>query len=257
MPRHSPGAILMVMKPRIVALCVLLCLFSSGAFARSVLEGLEIVEGDNGVVEILSVAPGSPAAQAGLQAGDRITSIGKTKVTSLDDYIALSKGLRRSVAGIAIGYLRGGAARTADISLHSNPLREKWGIPVAPWRESRASEEAQGSGYWLDRARRELREMEARGDAARPEDHARVILSFFTALDADPDSLDTAVLIARQYGRLAGLYARRGEKREAAWCLRRALQIYGNAVQKSGGIQELVLVKNGLGEMQEALATMR
>ena len=247
----------MVMKPRMAALCALLCLFASGVSARSVLEGLEIVEGDNGAVEILSVAPGSPAAQAGLQPGDRIISIGKTKVKRLDDYIALSKGLKRSAAGIAIGYLRAGAAHTADLSIHSNPLREKWGIPVAPWRESRASEEARGSGFWLDRARRELRETEARGDAARPEDHAKVILSFFTALDADPDSLETAVLIARQYGKLAGLYARRGEKREAAWCLRRALQIYGNAVQKSGGIQELVLVKNGLGEMQEALATMR
>ena len=228
----------MVMKPRMAALCALLCLFASGVSARSVLEGLEIVEGDNGAVEILSVAPGSPAAQAGLQPGDRIISIGKTKVKRLDDYIALSKGLKRSAAGIAIGYLRAGAAHTADLSIHSNPLREKWGIPVAPWRESRASEEA-------------------RGDAARPEDHAKVILSFFTALDADPDSLETAVLIARQYGKLAGLYARREERGKAAWCLRRALQIYGNAVQKSGGIQELVLVKNGLGEMQEALAAMR
>lgn len=257
LPRLCGGAILVQMKLRILTVSAALCMTASPAWARSVLEGLEIIESDKGGVEVLSVAPGSPAAQSGLQPGDRITSIGKTKVKGLDDYVALSKGLKQSGAGVSIGYLREGAAGNADLSLHSNSLREKWGIPVAPWRESKGGGEAQGSEYWLDRAQRELRDIGKRAEAARPEDHGRAILSLFTALDANPDLLATAVLIARQYVKLAELYFGRGENTKAAWCLRRALQIYGNAVQKAGGIQELVLVKNGLGEMQKSLEGVR
>ncbi len=248
----------MTMKTRTFTVLASACLFISAAHARSVLEGLEIVESDKGGVEVLSVAPGSPAAQSGLQAGDRITAIGSSKVKGIDDYVKLSKGLKRGDGGAKIDYSREGIPQTADLSIHSSPLREKWGIPVAPWRSAKPGGEGEGSDYWLDRARKQMRENESRGEGAvKPEDHGTVILSLFTALEANPDSLDTAVLIARQYGKLAELYSRRGEKKKAVWCLRRALLIYGNTIQKAGGLQELVLVKNGLGEMQRSVAGMR
>lgn len=248
----------MTMKTRLCVFLAAMCLaVASAAYARSVLEGLEIVESDKGGVEVLSVAPGSPAAQSGLQAGDRITAIGKSKVKGIDDYVKLSKALKTGGGGARIDFSREGNPQTAELSMQSGPLREKWGIAIVPWRPVKPGGEKDGSEYWLEKARKEMRENEARGEGAlKPEDHARAILSLFSALDANPDSLDTAVLIARQYGKLAELYSRKGEKKNAVWCIRRALQIYGNAIQKAGGLQELVLVKNGLGEMRQSLAGM-
>lgn len=256
--RGRAGGILVAMKMRnAIVLAAAILLAASTACARSVLEGLEIVESDKGGVEVLNVAPGSPAAESGLQAGDRITAIGGKKIKGIDDYVRLSKSLKGGEGGAKIDFTREGAAQSADLSIHSSPLREKWGISVATWRAAKAGGEKEGAEYWLEQARTQMRDNERRGEGAlKPADYGKAILSLFTALDASPDSLDTAVLIARQYGKLAELYARRGEKKHAVWCLRRALMIYGNSIQKAGGMQELVLVKNGLQEMQKATEGM-
>ena len=39
--------------------------------------------------------------------------------------------------------------------------------------------------------------------------------------------------------------------------MKRALMIYGNGLRKADGIQEIVLVKGGLSDLQGALAKMR
>jgi membrane-associated protease RseP (regulator of RpoE activity) len=246
----------MAMKPLIIssaAAALLLC--AAAARGRSVLEGLEIVEGDKGGVEVLAVAPGTPAAESGLHAGDRITAIGGAEVKGLDDYVRLSKGLKGGAGGARIDFIREGAPQSADLSIHSIPLREKWGIAVATWRSAKAGGE--GAEYWLEQARTQMRRNERRGEGALgPEDYGKAILSLFTALEANPDSLGAAVLAARQYGRLSGLYARKGDRKKAVWCLRRALMLYGNSIQKAGGMQELALVKDGLQEMRKSLAGM-
>ncbi|GLY16237.1 site-2 protease family protein [Kineosporia rhizophila] len=62
--------------------------------------------------------PRSPAAQAGLQRGDEITSIGGTAITS---YAAFQKAVREQPVGEAVPltYLRDGAEKTTEISLVS------------------------------------------------------------------------------------------------------------------------------------------
>lgn len=225
------------------------------ASARSVLDGLEIVESEkSGGVEILTLAPSSPAAQALLRAGDRIISIGGEKIKNLDDYVRVSKQFKNKKGGVSIEYVRKGSRHTAELSLHSSPLQEKWGVAVAPWRESGVKKDA---GYWLEEARKHMQENERRSEnELRPVDHGKVLLSLFTSLNQNPEALGTAMLIGRQYGALAGLYYRRGEKKEAIWCLRRALLIYGNGLQRAGGIQEIVLVRYGLTDLQRTLAKM-
>ena len=226
------------------------------ASARSVLDGLEIVESEKGGgVEILTLAPSSPAAQALLRAGDRITSIGGEKIKNLDDYVKVSKQFKNRKSVVRIEYVRKGARQTAELSLHSSPLQEKWGVTVVPWRESDEKKDAE---YWLEEARKQMQENERRSEnELRPVDHGKVLLSLFTSLNQNPEALGTAMLIGRQYGALAALYHRRGEKKKAIWCLRRALLLYGNGLQKAGGIQEMVLVKYGLTDLQRTLATMQ
>lgn len=226
------------------------------ASARSVLDGLEIVESEkNGGVEILALAPSCPAAQASLRAGDRITAIGEEKIGNLDDYVKVSKRFKNRKGGVPVKYVRAGSSHTAELSLHSSPLQEKWGVAVAPWRESGGKKDAE---YWLEEAEKQIRKNEGTPeDKLRPVDYGKAILSLFTSLNQKPDALGTAMLAGRQYDALAALYYRRGDKKRAAWCLRRALMIYGNGLQKADGIQEIVLVKGGLSDLQSTLAKMK
>jgi hypothetical protein len=227
-----------------------------GASARSVLDGLEIVDSEkNDGVEILGLAPSCPAAQASLRAGDRITAIGGERIGNLDDYVKVSKRFRNKKGAVGVTYVRAGAPHTAELSLHGSPLQEKWGVVVAPWRESGGKKDAE---YWLDEARKQMRKNERMPESKlRPVDYGKVLLSLFTSLNHNPDALGAAMLAGRQYDALAALYYRKGDKREAVWCLRRALTIYGNGLRNADDIQEMVLVKQGLADLQGTLAKMR
>jgi hypothetical protein len=128
-------------------------------------------------------------------------------------------------------------------------------VRIIPWREGRAK---QGADYWLERAAAQIKENERKGKAkVGPEDHGKVLLSLFTALDANPESLNTATRIGRHYGELAACYHKQGERKKAIWCLRRSLQLFGNSLQKASSIQELVYVKKGLEDLQKTMAAMK
>lgn len=219
--------------------------------ARSVLEGLEIVESEKGGgVEILTISPSCPAAQAMLQAGDRIVSIGGKRISNLDDYVTVSKRIKDKEKRVIVGYYRDGVRRRAGLSLYRAPLQGEWGLNIITWREPPPPGGGDPSDFWMGRAKRQIRDSRRKSDEdLKPEDYGRAILSLFTALEASPDSLSTAALIARQYVELAGLYRRGGEKGKVIWCLRRALLLYSNSVRKAGNVHEMVVIKNGLKEM--------
>jgi putative serine protease PepD len=68
---------------------------------------------------VQEVLAGAPAEQAGLQAGDLITAIDKTKVQSVDELIV---AIREHKVGqtVTVTYYRGGAKRTAQVKLQDN-----------------------------------------------------------------------------------------------------------------------------------------
>ncbi|MDD5556676.1 MAG: PDZ domain-containing protein [bacterium] len=232
-----------------------LLLVAASAPRRSVFEGLEIVESERGGgVEILSLEDSSPAARASLMPGDRITAIGGRRIAGLDDYVKVSRGLKDAAAPVTVEYHRDGIRRAAELSLRSAVLRERWGLAIIPWSDAKSRG---GADYWLDRARAKMREIERAGrGAVTPRDYGEALLSLFTALEDRPDALATAVLIGRAYGDLAAHYEARGERGKAVWCLRRAALVYGNTVRKADGMQDLVLVRDALGDLRKTLAAM-
>jgi S1-C subfamily serine protease len=73
----------------------------------------------DGVV-VYAVAPGGPAAKAGIRAGDVLTAIGKHKLTSVEE---LFSALRQHEPGetVSISYGRGGENRTAHVNIAAQP----------------------------------------------------------------------------------------------------------------------------------------
>ncbi|MDH6111101.1 putative serine protease PepD [Kitasatospora sp. MAP12-15] len=65
---------------------------------------------------VVGVTAGGPAASAGLQAGDVITQIGTTPVTSLSSLTTALASLSPD-SKVTVTYLRGGQTKTADVTL--------------------------------------------------------------------------------------------------------------------------------------------
>jgi S1-C subfamily serine protease len=83
--------------------------------------GIQVQSGDSGGVALAGVIPGGPAASAGLEAGDVITSIDGHAVTtpsSLTSYLLTKK----PGASVTIGYMDSfGAGQTVTVKLASGP----------------------------------------------------------------------------------------------------------------------------------------
>jgi putative serine protease PepD len=67
-------------------------------------------------LRVAAVVPGGPAASAGLQAGDIITSIDGEAATSTDELMAVTL-TKRAGDQVKIGYLRSGSKGTVTITL--------------------------------------------------------------------------------------------------------------------------------------------
>jgi putative serine protease PepD len=90
---------------------------NGGAPATGAFLGVALQDGTNGV-SITQVQPGSPAATAGLQAGDVVTAVDGTNVTTAAQ---LASVIHQHSIGdqITITYTRGGASATAKVTLGS------------------------------------------------------------------------------------------------------------------------------------------
>jgi putative serine protease PepD len=93
-------------------------LIGSGSVKHAYL-GVGIASASNGV-RLNEVRPGTPAAKAGLQAGDVITAAGGTQVR---DASALSTAIDAKKPGdrVTLTYLRNGQTRTATVTLAERP----------------------------------------------------------------------------------------------------------------------------------------
>ncbi|HET6868553.1 MAG TPA: trypsin-like peptidase domain-containing protein [Solirubrobacteraceae bacterium] len=76
--------------------------------------------GQAGGLWVVSVVPGSPAASAGLQAGDIIRTIDGEPATSTDQLMAVTL-TKRPGDNVEVGYERDGRQATATITLGSRP----------------------------------------------------------------------------------------------------------------------------------------
>jgi regulator of sigma E protease len=95
----------------------------------------------NEPVTLSSLVKGYPAINAGLQDGDKITEVNGQKITSVDQFISLTKSNRGKT--IAVEYDRGGQDKTTNVALRdtdsttfgstlsqSESIRATWSAPI-------------------------------------------------------------------------------------------------------------------------------
>jgi regulator of sigma E protease len=91
-----------------------------------ILAGFAMAYGDSRTPAIVGQAvPGTAAAQAGLQAGDRITALGGRTMTTFDDmvrYVKIRAGER-----VRIDFVRAGTPRSVDARLDTDTQRDRFG----------------------------------------------------------------------------------------------------------------------------------
>jgi putative serine protease PepD len=93
-------------------------LIGSGSVEHAYL-GVGIATAQDGV-QLTQVRSGTPAARAGLQAGDVITAIDGRKMTSADE-LGSAIDAKKPGDRITLTYLRGGQTRTATVTLATRP----------------------------------------------------------------------------------------------------------------------------------------
>lgn len=129
--------------------------------------GIGPTEGDEeGVVVIGNIVEGSPAEKAGLQEGDVIVSIGKTKIDSLE---RLYSAIGRTGAGtkVDVTILRDGKEKKVEATLAERPAAEE-----NPHDEEPAPDEAPVKPSDEGIRERLKKFMEKKGEGPKPESKA-------------------------------------------------------------------------------------
>jgi len=91
-----------------------------GIQAQAVSPNAALQQGRAEGILVTGVVQGGPAANAGLQAGDIITSIDKKRAVSTDQIVAVLLG-KRSGDRVEVQYERNGAHRTTTVTLAAQP----------------------------------------------------------------------------------------------------------------------------------------
>ncbi len=91
-----------------------------------ILAGFAVAYGDGRTPTVVGrVEAGTPAAKAGLRAGDRITALGGRQVSTFDDMVRFAK--IRAGEPIRVDYVRGGAAAMVNLTIGTQVERDNFG----------------------------------------------------------------------------------------------------------------------------------
>jgi membrane-associated protease RseP (regulator of RpoE activity) len=230
--------------------------FISPCLSQGVFSGLIISERKNGI-KIVEVQSGSPGFDAGLRKGDIVLEIDGKKTKKLGDYVKISRKLKGKNVEVSLVILRKGVSYDVTIMIYSVPIYQHWKEKVAKPIELPRGLTNTPYVYWVGKGFRALTKPNDRLSFEAKTANYNLALKFLlNALHYRPESIDTALKVAKAYNELGKLYVMKGDIKEGIINYRRSIKFYAGSHGKTENEEYLNVVLTNLQEIEKELSSI-
>ncbi len=200
---------------------------------------------------------GSPGFDAGLMTGDIVLEIDGKEVKRLKDYVKISKKLKNKKVEVALVILRKGVSYDVTIMIYSVPIHQHWKEKVAKPIELPRGLTNTPYVYWVGKGFRALTKPDDKLSFDAKAANYNLALKFLlSALHYRPESIDTALKVAKSYKKLGKLYVMNGDVKEGIINYRRSIKFYAGCHGKTENEEYLNVVLTNLQEIEKSLGNI-
>ena len=237
-----------------LTITISLGILASPAFAQSIFSGLILSERKDGL-KVVDAQKGSPCFDAGLKAGDTILEIDGKKIKSLDDYINISKKAKDKKVEATLTVLRKGALYEAVVRIYSIPVHQHWDQKITKPKELPRGLTSSPYEYWAGKGNRTLRISKITASfESKVKAYNEAINSLYYGLHYQPESIDTALQIAKAHHELGSLYLNNGNIKDGTRNYKNSIKLYVNCLKKTQKEDYLKPILNNLQEIEKGLS---
>ncbi len=237
-----------------LTITISLGIFASPAFAQSIFSGLILSEKKDGL-KVVDAQKGSPCFDAGLKAGDTILEIDGKKIESLDDYINISKEAKDKKVEATLTVLRKGALYEAVIRIYSIPVHQHWNQKITKPKELPRGLTNSPYEYWAGKGNRTLKISKITASfESKVKTYNEAINYLYYGLHYQPESIDTALQIAKAHHELGSLYLNNGNIKDGTKNYKNSIKLYVNCLKKTQKEDYLKPILNNLQEIEKGLS---
>jgi len=230
--------------------------FTSPCLAQGVFSGLIISEKKDGI-KIVELQSGSPGFDAGLRTGDIVLEIDGKEVKKLRDYVKISRELKGKKVEVSLVILREGVSYDVTIMIYSVPIYQHWKEKVAKPLDLPRGLTNTPYVYWVGKGFRALQKPNDKLSFKAKAANYNLALKFLlNALHYRPESIDTALKVAKAYNELGKLYVMKGDMKEGVINYRKAIKFYAGCHGKTENEDYLSVVLTNLQEIEKSLSNI-
>jgi membrane-associated protease RseP (regulator of RpoE activity) len=229
-------------------------IFTSSTFAQSIFSGLILSEKKDGL-KVVDVQRGSPCFDAGLKAGDIILEIDGKKIESLDNYIRISKEAKDKKVEATLTVLRKGVLYEAVIKIYSTPVHQHWNQKVTKPKVLPQGLTNSPYEYWIGKGNRTLKISKITASfESKVKTYNEAINYLYYGLHYQPESIDTALQIAKAHHEIGSLYLNNGNIKDGTKNYKNSIKLYVNCLKKTQKEDYLKPILNNLQEIEKGLS---
>ena len=231
-------------------------ILASPCFSQGIFSGLIISQKKDGI-KIVEVQSGSPGFDAGLRTGDIVLEIDGKKTKKLGDYVEISRELKGKKVEVSLVILRKGVSYDVAIMIYSVPISQHWKIKVAKPIELPRGLTKTPYVYWVGKGFRALTKPNDKlSFGAKITNYSLALKFLLNALHYRPESIDTALKVARSYNELGNLYVMNGDIKEGIINYRRSIRFYAGCHGKTENEDHLNVILTSLQGIEKSLANV-
>jgi membrane-associated protease RseP (regulator of RpoE activity) len=246
------------MRPYIVFFIMIMPLgvFTSPCHAQSIFSGMIFSEKKEGL-KIVGAQSGSPGYDAGLRTGDIVLEIDGKKIKSLPDYVKISREMKGKKVEVPLVILRKGVSYDVTIKIYSVPIYQHWKEKVTKPIELPQGLTDTPYIYWVGKGFRTLKKPNDKLSFEAKAANYNLALKFLlNALHYRPESIDTALKVAKSYHELGKLYVMNGDIKEGIINYRKSIKFYAGCHEKTQNEDYLSVILTNLQEIEKSLSNI-